>query len=272
MANQTASIHDLQAALEAKRERLGIKTPTREPKPTRPSVMPNVARKPAEARCDACATVLSVDEVDRSWKAAKFLCAPCTDQHLQRQWWKKAAQIGGDMLTAGVRDVHLGATLADFSPEIFERSIRVASRDSAGLFICGAEGRGKTYLAAAIARYAILAGCSVRFVMARRLLREIWETYRDGATASETEIIDRLTKVDLLVIDDLGPGREGRVSPATIGALHEILSERSDRRRPTVVTTNRSLDQIGDDYDKAIRSRMAAFECAVIRGADRRLT
>lgn len=265
----TADVIDLNKRLLEKREALGIRTPTPEPKPTRPREMLSVARKPAS--CDNCAVLLSVEEVDLSWRAVKFLCATCTDLQLRRQWWKRAGDIGSIMLAAGVRDAHVEAGLADFSSDTFDRALSVARRESAGLFVCGAEGRGKTYLAAAIARYALLSGCTVRFVMARRLLREIWETYRDEATVSESEIINRLVKVDLLVIDDLGPGREGRVSPAVIGAIHEILSERSDRRRPTVVTTNRSLDQIGTDYDKAIRSRLGAFDCVVLRGDDRRL-
>ncbi len=137
-----------------------------------------------------------------------------------------------------------------------------------GLLAIGPPGAGKTRLAVAVVKHMLRAGASVQFGLARHWFREIRSTYRDNATKSEAEILDRLCGVDLLVIDDLN--HEGTVTEHVLGALHEILDRRIGNYRMSMISTNLTAEQIAKVYDASIASRVASFVVVVLAGADRR--
>lgn len=269
---QVIDLETANARLVAKREALGI-TPSTAKKLFRHDVMPNVrswAR--TDEQCALCQRVLAVGEVESQWQAPRRYCRACSALVQERRWWRRASGLVGTLQAAGVDTEFCAATLTDFHRPIAAQGLRFGcAKESRGLFVTGDVGRGKTRLAVAVLRVAGLLGREVRYVSARALFRRIWETYRDKATETESAVIDDLTHVEMLAIDDLGPGREGRVTPAVVGALHEILSRRSGNFRPTIVTSNRSLAQIGNDYDPAIMSRLATFELVTLSGPDWRI-
>lgn len=178
------------------------------------------------------------------------------------------------MQKAGVSAAHADATQADFGSEhsrwIDALRGAVRSGNAAGLLVLGPVGTGKTRFAVAAMRYWLLSGRKAEFMLGGQLMRRIWGTYRDDSRVTEDEILDRLTALDLLVIDDMG--REGRTSEAVKRIFHEVLSRRIDNFRPVIVTTNLSLDEIGEVYGDAIQSRLANLDQVPIIGADRRAT
>ncbi len=66
-----------------------------------------------------------------------------------------------------------------------------------------------------------------------RLLNEIRETYR--AERSHVELLDRLTTVDLLHIDDVGAER---TNDWVLEELYSIVNARYEDQRSVVITTN----------------------------------
>lgn len=200
----------------------------------------------------------------------RSLCAACLRE---AKFWvvaKDPARLAADLRSAGVRDVHAAATLADFAPTIAAVCLGQLG-DWTRLLVSGNTGRGKSHLAAALMRVWTMRGEQPRMVLARQLFRRIWSTYRDDSHESEADAMESLCGAAPLVIDDLGPGREGRVTEAVIGALHEILTRRLDHRRSTVVTTNYALDEIETWYGQAIASRLESMTSLVLDGDDRRL-
>jgi len=176
------------------------------------------------------------------------------------------------MTDCGVLREHQHAKLEDFSAEIQE-TVRALFGDverHRGLLVTGEPGTGKTYLLAAIARAVILRDSGqVRFIMARELLRRLWSTFRDQARESEVAVIEELTTVPVLLVDDVG--HEGRISEAAVGAFHEIISRRNGNFLPTIISSNLALDEIGHAYDESIKSRLGAWLPIVTGGPDRRL-
>ena len=69
------------------------------------------------------------------------------------------------------------------------------------LFITGPTGCGKSYLACAIGQQACRQGLSVKYLRVPRFLEELTLAHADG---SYTACLNRLLKMDLLILDDFG--------------------------------------------------------------------
>ncbi|HZU40195.1 MAG TPA: ATP-binding protein, partial [Solirubrobacteraceae bacterium] len=102
-----------------------------------------------------------------------------------------------------------------------------------GLWFFGAVGTGKTTLAMLVARAALRAGRSVAIYSLPRLLNEIRETHQSDR--SHLELLDRLTAVDLLHIDDVGAER---TTDWVLEELYSIVNARYEDQRSIVITTN----------------------------------
>jgi DNA replication protein DnaC len=108
-----------------------------------------------------------------------------------------------------------------------------------GLWFMGPPGTGKTTLAMLVSKAALAAGHSVAIYSLPRLLNEIRDTHR--AERSHVDLLDRLTAVDLLHIDDVGAERS---TEWVLEELYSIVNARYEDERAVVITTNI------DDRDK----------------------
>ena len=102
-----------------------------------------------------------------------------------------------------------------------------------GLWFLGPVGTGKTTLAMLVSKAALRSGRSVAIYSLPRLLHEIRDTHR--ADRSHVDLLDRLTAVDLLHIDDVGAER---TTDWVLEELYSIVNGRYEDQRSIVVTTN----------------------------------
>ena len=102
-----------------------------------------------------------------------------------------------------------------------------------GLWFMGPVGTGKTTLAMLVSKAALSAGRSVAIYSLPRLLNEIRETHR--AERSHIDLLDRLTSVDLLHVDDVGAER---TNEWVLEELYSIVNARYEDERSIVITTN----------------------------------
>jgi DNA replication protein DnaC len=102
-----------------------------------------------------------------------------------------------------------------------------------GLWFMGPVGTGKTTLAMLVSKAALRAGRSVAIYSLPRLLNEIRDTHR--AERSHLSLLDQLTAVDLLHIDDVGAER---TTDWVLEELYSIVNARYEDERSMVITTN----------------------------------
>jgi DNA replication protein DnaC len=129
--------------------------------------------------------------------------------------------------------------VTDIDPAIVAATRRFANSIDAkldagrGLWFMGPVGTGKTTLAMLVSKAALDAGRSVAIYSLPRLLNEIRDTYRTDRLHGV--LIDQLTAVDLLHIDDVGAER---TNDWVLEELYSIVNGRYEDRRSIVITTN----------------------------------
>jgi len=117
------------------------------------------------------------------------------------------------------------------------------------LVLQGGFGCGKTHLAAAIANYRLQQGYPVLFVVVPDLLDHLRATYRPTSEVAYDERFEQVRTAPLLILDDLGTQS---TTPWAQEKLYQIINYRYNARLPTVITTNRELEEI----DLRLRSRL----------------
>ncbi|HEX8974904.1 MAG TPA: ATP-binding protein [Solirubrobacteraceae bacterium] len=129
--------------------------------------------------------------------------------------------------------------VTDIEPTIVAASRRYAATiedqldAGRGLWFMGPPGTGKTTLAMLVSQAALKAGRSVAIYSLPRLLNEIRDTHR--SERSHVDLLDRLTRVDLLHVDDVGAER---TTDWVLEELYSIVNGRYEDRRSMVITTN----------------------------------
>jgi DNA replication protein DnaC len=116
----------------------------------------------------------------------------------------------------------------------YARSIDARLDEGRGLWFMGPVGTGKTTLAMLVSKAALSAGRSVAIYSLPKLLNVIRDSYRQDDFV-HGELIDQLTSVDLLHIDDVGAER---TNDWVLEELYSIVNGRYEDRRSIVITTN----------------------------------
>ena len=107
------------------------------------------------------------------------------------------------------------------------------------LFV-GRPGTGKSHLACAIARNVMRRGDTAMYTTVSAFTRAVRETY-NGGKRTETQVLDAYASPALLVLDEIG---------ATAGSDHErqmlfeLVNQRYEARRPTLLVSNLNADEV----------------------------
>jgi len=129
---------------------------------------------------------------------------------------------------------------------------RIFTGKTSNLVLIGKTGTGKTHLVAAVCTEWVGAGKGeAKMIKANRLFRQIRETWK--GKGSEQEVIDSLVAVDLLVIDDIGAGRNTDDERLLVA---EVIGERYDAKRPTIITSNLNREELTETLGDRTVSRL----------------
>ncbi len=124
------------------------------------------------------------------------------------------------------------------------------SRDSRSLLFMGDAGLGKTHLSLAIVSAVSAKGFGVVYGSAQNLFGAAEKEH--FSFSGETSALDSLLNCDLLVIDDLGTEF---YSSYTASLFYNVINSRLLSRRPTVINTNLTFDELEKRYSARITSR-----------------
>ena len=117
----------------------------------------------------------------------------------------------------------------------------------------GSTGCGKTHLAAAIANYRYQAHQPAMFVVLPELLDHLRSTFSPESKVSYDQLFERVKTAPLLIMDDFG---EQSTTPWAREKLYQMINYRYNARLATVITTRYSLQEILDEIESSISSRL----------------
>lgn len=135
---------------------------------------------------------------------------------------------------------------------------------SQSVLFFGGTGLGKTHLSLAIAGAAIEKGMGVVYSPAQNLLHKLEKEH--FSYSADTPLLDDVFSCDLLILDDLGAEFITSFSQALI---YNIINTRLLSGKPTVISTNLSLEELADRYTPRVASRiMGCYAIKRFSGGD----
>lgn len=146
-----------------------------------------------------------------------------------------AAEIPGRYheATLGSFDPRRGSSPAFVASNAYLHSFR-PRQENRGLVLHGGVGRGKTHLMIGVLRELILRhGVSARFIEFTHLLADLKSTF--DRRSGSAELLEPLSQVDVLAIDELGKGRNTEFEGTV---LDELISRRYNASSTVLATTN----------------------------------
>lgn len=128
----------------------------------------------------------------------------------------------------------------DFAQTYADGFEDVLDTGRSALFI-GKPGTGKTHLAVGIGLQVMRENRTVLFTTVVRAIRRVKDTWGRNSDETESEAIAALVFPDLLILDEVGV-QFGSDTEKLI--LFDVLNERYEKRRPTLLLSNLPLDDV----------------------------
>ncbi len=208
-----------------------------------------------------------------------YMCS-CLRELCRQQQEKEVALLANDGQHFGAFRLDYYSDRPDPKTGISPRAIMARGYDicrdyaehfspaSGNLLFNGGTGLGKTFLSACIAREVAAKGYSVAYETASHLFSKL-EKNRFHPDEETAEQVKRLNECDLLIIDDLGTELPGQFVTA---ALYTLVNDRLLAGKPMVISTNLTIDEVGQRYSPQIRSRLqGSFQLLPFVGQDIRV-
>lgn len=154
--------------------------------------------------------------------------------------------------------------------ELCQKFVKKFHQDYHNILFYGTVGTGKSFLSGCIAKELIDQGYSVIYFSSSGLfdmLARYSFDYREKEALQD--FCGDIYGCDLLIIDDLGT----EITNSFVASqLFSCLNERGIRRKPTIISTNLSLEELRDRYSDRIFSRItSSFSLCKLTGQDIRI-
>jgi DNA replication protein DnaC len=200
------------------------------------------------------------------------------DQTGLRKWCKRCIDVYNRKQE--LSEYKIGKKIMELvEPLYYEATIETLDQDIQGklselmpgqdLFLFGAVGTGKTYTMAALIREYIYEGYQCERINFDSFCVKVRSTFAPAAKETAWDLTEELKNVDKLFIDDLGL-RSTPESQFAYDTFYDILNKRQERVLPTFISSNKSIEQLGQTFDARIASRLNTSLIIEMKGKDRR--
>ena len=137
--------------------------------------------------------------------------------------------------------------------EYCKRYSREFNQHSSNLLLVGNTGIGKTHISISIAKEVVGKGYNVIYTSVQNMISDIEkERFRTNQDSNNSHQYNFLN-CDLLVIDDFGTEFSTNFS---ISTLYNIIDNRILLKRPTIIATTESMEELARKYNKQLVSRL----------------
>lgn len=126
---------------------------------------------------------------------------------------------------------------------VYAANFADALKTGRGAIFVGRPGTGKNHLAAAICQRIMADGHTALFLTVLKAIRRIKDSWGRGAAERESEAIAALVRPDLLVLDEVGIQFDTKAEQLI---LFDVINERYENRRPTLLLSNLTIDDYKD--------------------------
>ncbi len=214
--------------------------------------------EPRKQVCETHGAFESINFIGRIWSkcpgcTAETAAKEKTEQDARELQARKAAweqRLGESCIPPRFTDRTLNNFVAETPEQRYALAFSIAYADGfaevmktgrSALFV-GNVGTGKTHLAAGIAlRLMRRDGRPVLFTTVMRAVRSVKDTWSRGADKTEAQAVAALVFPDLLVLDEVGV-QFGSDAEKLI--LFDVLNERYEKRRPTLLLSNFGVEEV----------------------------
>jgi DNA replication protein DnaC len=208
-------------------------------------------------------------------------CPSCEQESYARQEKEEAdqkAHARASRINHNLRELNIGErfknmSFADYetpAPEILrvkticEKYVttfpdRLKTGD--GLILVGGCGTGKNMLAACICKGIVGQDYTALHTTVFKLIRKVKGAWRKDSNETENQVINSFTEPDLLVIDEVGVQFGSETERLY---LTEIINERYERMRPTILISNLTPDKLEEVVGERVIDRFHEGKGAVL--------
>ncbi|GAG78893.1 unnamed protein product, partial [marine sediment metagenome] len=137
--------------------------------------------------------------------------------------------------------------------QAFRLALDFAKSPEGWLVFMGVTGCGKTHLAAAIVNYRYQANQPALFIVVPEFLDHLRSTFNPESKVSYDQLFERVKTAPLLIMDDFG---EQSTTPWAREKLYQVINYRYNARLATVITTRYSLQEILEEIEGSVSSRL----------------
>ena len=225
---------------------------------------------PRTAHCEQHGAFESVNYIGKVWSKCPACNQAATDMEKAREQeqerkkkldaWQERMEDSG--IPERFRDRALAKFIAETPEQKAALDFATAYADGFGdvlktgrcAIFMGKPGTGKTHLAAGIGlRLMHRDRRTVLFLTVMRAIRRVRDTWSRGSDMTESQAVASLVYPDLLILDEVGV-QAGSESEKNI--LFDVLNERYEKRRPTLLLSNLDVDGVREYLGERIFDRL----------------
>ena len=226
-----------------------------------------------------------VDAPDNPMFAPRWTTCPTCDLEIeaeQRQNSEASAEMRRALeklrlVNAGIPEMYYGSEIRSwYSEDKRIKRVWLAAKNyvetlegqiekGRNLVFCGSPGTGKTMLSSIILRHLLIRhGGTGKYLTQSRLASRVKLTMdRDRATESEDQVFAELSRLDLVVLDEVG---RGSASEWEKSVIFRLLDERYQKQtKPTILATNLNEGELTSYVGEAAMDRLKSRGSSVVQ-------